>query len=106
MVKETGVIIGAGKMARFYRPSQHRDELYVANYISKQQPELYLATVLVERGCKEIILFACLFDAVCGKLHARSLERAFRELPAPVYQTLIGTPVNLPVIGIKEFIDA
>ena len=102
MAEKTGVIIGTSPIARYYRPNHDRIHLHVP---VDAPDELYphVAAELISMGCDEIILFACTFSNTCDKLQSKLIERCFRELPVPVYQTLYGTPIRLPVVSLQEF---
>lgn len=84
-------VVRVESMADFYHPPGWRVE-HVATHF------------LYELGCKEIILFACTFSDIRGNIEQKMVERIFRHFSVPVYQTLFGTPVKLPVLPITEFV--
>lgn len=95
---QTGVVIGPHPLAKYYKPCQNR-----ATLVAEEGGEAEAARLLEAMGCTEIILFACPFKHVKDDVSQFRIRHIFMEMETPVYQTLYGTPIRLPVVDIQEF---
>lgn len=100
MAEKVGIVLGRHPSKRFFKAPVGA-VVVDAEKLSSVCPELTAAQMLEQFGCKEIILFACVFHNMCYSEH---VETHFRRITVPVYQTIVGSGVNLPLKELKDYI--